>query len=99
MQCGASERHACHLADQPRGTQRYKPTQRNDEEALTPAIITLADRYGRYGDRRITIKLREQRSMKSRVQKNWPRHGVFRCAFSTISRFHYPARARRRARS
>ena len=40
-------------------TQRW-PTQRNDEDALTRAIITLADRYGRYGwHRRITIKLRE----------------------------------------
>ena len=52
---GASERHACHLVHQPRGTQRYQPTQRNDEDALTRAIITLAARYGRYGYRRITI--------------------------------------------
>ena len=43
-QCGASERHACHLVHQPRGTQRYQPTQRNDEDALSRAIITLADR-------------------------------------------------------
>jgi hypothetical protein len=31
------------LVHQPRGTQRYQPTQRNDEDALTRAIITLAD--------------------------------------------------------
>ena len=59
MECGASERHACQLVDQPRGTQRYQPTQRNDEDALTRAIIALATQYGRYGYRRITIKLQE----------------------------------------
>jgi hypothetical protein len=37
-QRGASERHACQLVHQPRGTQRYRPTQRNDEDALTRAI-------------------------------------------------------------
>jgi hypothetical protein len=45
--------------DQPRGTQRYRPTQRNDEDALIPAIIALASQYGRYGYRRITIKLKD----------------------------------------
>jgi putative transposase len=59
QQCGASERHACQLVDRPRGTQRYQPTRRNDEDALTRAIIALASQYGRYGYRRITIKLRE----------------------------------------
>jgi len=37
------------LVYQPRGTQRYQPTQRNDEDALTRAIIELASEYGRYG--------------------------------------------------
>ena len=49
QQCGVSERHACQLVHQPRGTQRYQPTQRNDEDALTRAIIALANQYGRYG--------------------------------------------------
>jgi transposase InsO family protein len=77
-QCGASERHACHLVHQPRGTQRYQPTQRNDEDALTRAIITLADRYGRYGYRRITIKLREAgwNVGKDRVERIWRREGL-----------------------
>ena len=34
-----SERRACRLVNQPRGTQRYQPTQREDEDALTRAII------------------------------------------------------------
>ena len=49
-----SERHACRVVKQPRGTQRYRPTQRDDEDTLTQAIVTLASQYGRYGYRRIT---------------------------------------------
>ena len=30
------------LVNQPRGTQRYRPTQRDDEDTLTQAIVTLA---------------------------------------------------------
>ena len=53
-----SERHACRVAKQPRGTQRYRPTQRDDEDTLTQAIVTLASQYGRYGYRRITALLK-----------------------------------------
>lgn len=52
-----AERRACCLAYQPRGTQRYRPTQRVDEDKLTQAIITLAGQYGRYGYRRIAALL------------------------------------------
>jgi hypothetical protein len=41
-QHGTSERRACRLVNQPRGTQRYRPTQRADEDALTREIIGLA---------------------------------------------------------
>ena len=58
---GMSERRACRLVNQPRGTQRYRPTQRDDEDALTQAIMTLASQYGRYGYRRITALLRAGR--------------------------------------
>ncbi len=77
-QHGVSERHACQLVNQPRGTQRYQPTQRNDEDALTRAIITLASQYGRYGYRRITIKLREAgwNIGKDRVERIWRREGL-----------------------
>jgi putative transposase len=76
--CGASERHACQLVDQPRGTQRYQPTQRNDEDALTRAIIALASQYGRYGYRRITVKLRDAGWTvgKDRVERIWRREGL-----------------------
>ena len=46
-----TERRVCRLANQPRGTQRYHAIQREDEDALTQAIILLASQYGRYGYR------------------------------------------------
>ena len=78
QQSGASERHSCQLVNQPRGTQRYQPTQRNDEDALTRAIIALATQYGRYGYRRITIKLREAgwQVGKDRAERIWRREGL-----------------------
>jgi len=38
-----SERRACQLVKQPRGTQRYQPTQRKDEDRLTQAIVSLGN--------------------------------------------------------
>ena len=78
QELGSSERHACRLVCQPRGTQRYQATQRNDEDALTRAIIALASQYGRYGYRRITIKLREAgwQVGKDRVERIWRREGL-----------------------
>ena len=57
-QYGLSERHACRIVSQPRGTQRYVPILRADEDELTQAIVALASEYGRYGYRRITALLR-----------------------------------------
>jgi transposase InsO family protein len=73
-----SERHACLVVKQPRGTQRYRPTQREDEDALTQAIVTLASQYGRYGYRRITALLRHAgwHVGKDRVERIWRREGL-----------------------
>jgi transposase InsO family protein len=73
-----SERHACRVVKQPRGTQRYRPTQRDDEDALTQAIVTLASQYGRYGYRRITALLKRSgwRVGKDRVERIWRREGL-----------------------
>ena len=73
-----SERHACRLLGQWRGTQRYEPLRRIDEEALTRAIIALASEYGRYGYRRITVKVREAGWPVSvdQVQRIWRREGL-----------------------
>ncbi len=73
-----SERHACRVVKQPRGTQRYRPTQRDDEDTLTLAIVTLASQYGRYGYRRITALLRRAgwQVGKDRVERIWRREGL-----------------------
>jgi transposase InsO family protein len=64
--------------NQPRGTQRYQPTARADEERLTEAIVALASEYGRYGYRRITALLRDQGWFvgKDRVERIWRREGL-----------------------
>ena len=74
---GMSERHACRLLGQGRGTQRYEPIHRLDEEELTRAVIALASQYGRYGYRRITALLRSAGWPvgKDRVQRIWRRRG------------------------
>jgi putative transposase len=73
-----SERRACRLVNQPRGTQRYRPTQRADEDALTQEIIDLASQYGRYGYRRITALLQRAgwQVGKDRVERIWRREGL-----------------------
>ena len=54
---GVSERQACRVLKQWRGTQRYVPLYRTEEDALTRNIVALASEYGRYGYRRITALL------------------------------------------
>ena len=44
-----SERRAFRVVRQWRGTQRYVPLRRTDEDQLTQAILALAGKYGRYG--------------------------------------------------
>ena len=75
---GLSERHACRLLGQWRGTQRYTPILRSDEDSLTRAIITLASQYGRYGYRRITALLQRAgwQVGRDRVQRIWRREGL-----------------------
>jgi putative transposase len=55
-----SERRACRVLGQSRSTQRRTLVARDDEDALTRAIVDLASEYGRYGYRRITALLRHQ---------------------------------------
>ena len=64
--------------NQPRGTQRYQSTLRNDEDALPRAIVELAGQYGRYGYRRITALLRRAgwQVGKDRVERIWRREGL-----------------------
>jgi putative transposase len=73
-----SERRACRVVKQWRGTQRYLPLRRTDEDQLTQAILALAGKYGRYGYRRITVLLQSAgwQVGKDRVQRIWRREGL-----------------------
>jgi transposase InsO family protein len=73
-----SERQACRIVDQPRGTQRYTVIARADEDVLTQAIGELASQYGRYGYRRITALLNDVSWDVGcdRVQRIWRREGL-----------------------
>ena len=74
---GVSERYACRVLGQWRGTQRYLPRDCTDEETLTEAMIALAIEYGRYGYRRIAVKLREAGwQVSTEVQRIWHREGL-----------------------
>lgn len=77
-QIEVSERRACTVLGQPRTTQRRRPAVRDDEDALTAAIIRLATAYGRYGYRRVTALLRDEgwRVNLKRVYRIWRREGL-----------------------
>lgn len=73
-----SERRACRVIGQPRATQRRLPIVRDDEDALTKAIVRLATTYGRYGYRRVRALLCTegwQVNLK-RVYRIWRREGL-----------------------
>jgi putative transposase len=73
-----SERNACRIVGQPRGTQRYVPTLKPDEDELTRNIVLLASNYGRYGYRRVAALLNDSGMVvgKDRVQRIWRREGL-----------------------
>jgi len=72
-----SERWACRLLCQCRGTQRYTPLP-VEEDALTAAIIALAGQYGRYGYQRVMTLVNQAGFQvgKDRVQRIWRREGL-----------------------
>ena len=70
-----SERRVCAVVGQPRATQRRRHKIRDDEDALTSAIIRLASAHGRYGYRRIRQLLVDEgwRVRVKRVYRIWRR--------------------------
>ena len=70
---GVSERHACSALGVNRSTVRRPLKRGDDEEALTQDIIRLAQKYGRYGYRRITALLQAEgwRVNHKRVERIW----------------------------
>ena len=75
---GLSERHACRLLGQWRGTQRYESIPRPDEDDLTAAVIALASQYGRYGYKKIAalLQMAGWAVGQDRVEQIWKREGL-----------------------
>ena len=75
---GVSQRQACRVLGQARATQRHRSQIADDEEALTRAIVRLAERFGRYGYRRVTALLRREgwQVNHKRVERIWRREGL-----------------------
>jgi putative transposase len=68
-----SERRTCRALGQPRNTQRYQKHTADDEVELCERIVSLANRYGRYGYRRITALLQNNgwQVNHKRVEQIW----------------------------
>ena len=73
-----SERRACEVVDQPRSTQRYEPSPRDDEAALTKRMLQLAKARPRFGYRRVAWLLRQEgwQASDTRVYRLWRREGL-----------------------
>jgi putative transposase len=66
------------VLQQHRSVQRHASRLREDEDALTAAIVSLASRYGRYGYRRVTALLQRAgwEVNHKRVERIWRREGL-----------------------
>ena len=73
-----SERRACRALGQHRSTQRKVPRGRDDEAALTADLVELAEKYGRYGYRKISALLKVAGWLVNdkRVERIWRREGL-----------------------
>jgi len=73
-----SERRACRALGQHRSTQRKVPRGRDDEEVLTADLVALAEKYGRYGYRKISALLKAAGWFVNdkRVERIWRREGL-----------------------
>jgi putative transposase len=78
QELSVSERRACKVLNQARSTQRHNPYIPDDEPQLVAEIIELAEKYGRYGYRRITALLRQNgwQVNHKRVERLWRREGL-----------------------
>ena len=73
-----SERRACVVLGLNRTTQRYIPHKQNNEIELRKDIVKLAEKYGRYGYRRITVLLKAEGWIinHKRVERIWREEGL-----------------------
>jgi len=73
------ERRACKVLGQAKATQRRNLSPTLDTIRLTEDIVALAAKYGRYGYRRITALLNNEKGWKvyhKRVERIWRREGL-----------------------
>jgi putative transposase len=73
-----SERRACQVVDQPRGSQRYESRARSDEPSLVKRMLELVRQRPRFGYRRIAALLRSEawRASGTRIYRLWRREGL-----------------------
>jgi putative transposase len=73
-----SERRVCRAIVQPRSSQRYAPQIPNRDKPLIQEVVKLAEKYGRYGYRRITALLQSQgwQVNHKRVERIWRTEGL-----------------------
>ena len=80
---GVSERRACRVVGQPRGTQRYEAREADDEKPLVKRMRELSAQHPRYGYRRVWALLRGEAFgvngkpvNRKRVHRLWRREGL-----------------------
>ena len=73
-----SQRRACRVLGQARGTQRYRPAEPGGEKALVKRMKELSARHPRYGYRRVWALLRAEgfEVNQKRVHRLWRREGL-----------------------
>jgi len=74
-----SERRVCWAVEKPRSSQRYVPQMPEVDKPLIEQVVKLAEKYGRYGFRRITALLQKKppaRAWRSPKGEWYQGHGV-----------------------
>jgi putative transposase len=73
-----SERRACTVLGQPRGTQRYQPRKDEAERRLVQRMLQLVRLHPRYGYRRIRVLLKQEgwNVNRKRVYRLWHAEGL-----------------------
>ena len=73
-----SQRRACKVLAQPRGTQRYRARRSDRDRPLVQRMLQLVGRHPRYGYRRIWALLRSEgfRVNRKRIYRLWRRAGL-----------------------
>lgn len=75
---GVSQRRACAVLGQCRGTQRHRPRRVEEHERFRTEVVRLVSRLGRYGCRRVMALVRQEgcRADHNRVERIWRQDGL-----------------------